>query len=344
MSMLKKNRSIVFLFSIAFLIVAAILVLQNTKEEDTSIRTLENPSLRLKWVVYSSFAHHFVALEKGFYKDEGLNVTIEPGGAGIDPIKLVASGQNDFGLASYAQILLAREKGIPVIAIAEEYITSGVVSMSLKNSNITTPYDFAGKKVGIIPGSDTWTIYHALLKKLNIDKNNITEIPVGSDLKVLFDGVVDVSTVGYITNQPIVAEERGFPVNVINPRDYGINSGGNVIFTTEEKLAENKALVKRFLKATLKGIIVSQDLNSSEVVNLVLKHNDKLNKDSELKIWEATKKHLLNSNPKTVGLMPQKTWEETALLFSESGLLKNIPNLKESYTNEIVQEILNEGI
>ena len=83
---------------------------------------VEDVSFRLKWVIYSSFAQHFVAMDKGYFKQEGLNVTIQPGGAGIDPIKLVASGADDVGLAGYAQILLARE-WLKDVQIAQEQIT-----------------------------------------------------------------------------------------------------------------------------------------------------------------------------------------------------------------------------
>src|SRR5437870_13811432 len=101
---------------------------------------------RLKWFIYSSFAHHLVAEEKGLYRDRGLQVSIRPGGVGVDPIRAVALGEDDVGLASYAQILLAREQGLPVVAVAEEYVASGVVFMSLRESGITKPQQFVGKK------------------------------------------------------------------------------------------------------------------------------------------------------------------------------------------------------
>src|SRR5438067_1223250 len=87
---------------------------------------LQPMSFRLKWFVYSAFASHFVALEQGYYREQGLNLTINPGGPGMDPIRLVATGVDDVGLADYLQIILAREKGIPVVAIGEDYVRSGV--------------------------------------------------------------------------------------------------------------------------------------------------------------------------------------------------------------------------
>lgn len=305
---------------------------------------LEAVSFRLKWFVYSSFAHYFVAQDQGCFRTQGLDVHIRGGGAGIDPIKLVASGADDAGLASYGQILLAREKGIPVVAIAEEYVKSGVVFITLKASGISKPADFVGRTVGFIPGSDTGTVYEALMSQQGIDRSKIREVPVGFDLAILFDGKVDVLTAGFISNQPIVAEQKGYPVNVIDPYEYGIRLGGNVLFTSEETLKKRRHMLKRFLDCVLKGIIDAQQLPDDKVVDLVMAQNERLDRAAELKVWKVTKDVLLSHDPKTVGLMAEATWLRTAELFKKFGLLKSVPALRDSYSNELVVEVLKEGL
>jgi len=302
---------------------------------------LEPFTLNLKWLIYSSFSSHFVALEKGYFKNEGLDVKILPGGPGVDPIKLVATDAVDVGLAGYEQILIAREKGIPIIAIGEDYVRSGVGFFSLKSSNIKNPQDFIGKKVGILPGSDKYTLYCAMMSKLNIDRKKITEIPSSADLVLLFSRTVDVFP-GFLVNQPFVAEEKGFQLNIIDPFDYGIRPGGNVYFTSEKTFKTKRAQLKAFLIGALKGIIEAPKLPDEEVVNMVLKYNDKLNKNAEIKIWRATKKLLLEKDPNKVGLMYESKWNYTANMSKEYGLINRIPDLKSCYTNTIVQEILSE--
>jgi NitT/TauT family transport system substrate-binding protein len=304
--------------------------------------TVDSLSFRLKWFVYSSFAHHLVAEDKGLYKEQRLNVTIKPGGANVDPIKTVSLGEDDIGLASYAQILLARQQGIPVVAIAEEYVTSGVVEFSLKKSGITKPEDLIGKKVGIIPGSDTATVYEALMAKQQIDRSKITEVPIGFDLTPLLTGTIDASTVGYISNQPIVVETKGYEVNIIDPHDYGIRPGGNVVFTTEKTLQEKRPALKRFLRAMVEAIELSQQLPNDEVVSMVLKRNPSLEKGSELKVWQVTKDKLLSHDHARTGVMPQETWTQTAEIFNRYGPLKQIPALSSCYTNDLINEVLAE--
>lgn len=297
---------------------------------------------RLKWLVYSSFASHIVALEKGFYSAESLDVQVLPGGPGVDPIRLVGTGEDDIGLAGYEQILMAREKGIPVVAIGEDYVRSGVGFIAPAKSKISEPKDFVGHKVGILPGTDKYTLYVALMAKLGIQRKKIEEIPIGADMGFLFNGTIDVFP-GFITNQPLIAEEKGFPVVVIDPYDYGVRPGGNVYFTSENTLKTKRSQLKRFLRATMRGIIVSQAMPDSDVVSLVLKHNSQLNRGAETKIWAATKRILLEKDPRKVGLMYDEKWAYTADISLKYGLIKSPARLNECYTQDLVKEILQEG-
>lgn len=306
-------------------------------------KTLKPFSFRLKWIIYSSFASHFVALEKGYFKAEGLDVNIQPGGPGVDPIRLVATGADDIGLAGYEQILIARDKGIPLIAIGEDYVRSGVGLFSLKTSGIDSPEKFIGKKVGIMPGTDKFTLYAALMAKLSIDRKKIEEVPVGPDLSYLFNRTVDVFP-GFVTNQPFVAEERGIQLNIIDPYDFDVRPGGNVYFTSEKTLKEKRPELKAFLRAAMKGIIESQKMTNDEVVDIVLKYNNKLDRKAETKIWQSTKDVLLEKDSTKVGLLSEEKWHYTAEISKEFGLISKPAEIEKCYTNDLVQEILREGL
>lgn len=303
---------------------------------------LQPLSFRLKWFVYSAFATFFVSLEEGYYRDQGLDLKINPGGPGMDPIRLVATGVDDVGLADYLQIIMAREKGIPVIAIGEDYVRSGAGFFALKTSGITKPKDFEGRKVGIMPGTDKHAFYLALMKKENVDRKRITEIPVAFDSTLVLNGTIDVIP-GWVTKDPFVFEERNAPVNVIDPYDYGIRPGGNVYFTSEDTLKKKRDELKRFMRATLKGIMEAQKMKDDLVVDMVIKHNEKLIKNAELKIWVSSKTILLEKDPAKLGYMSQKKWEETEALGREYGLIEKDVDLSKCYSNDIVGEIHREG-
>jgi len=291
---------------------------------------------RLKWLIYSGFGVHFVAQERGLYNAQQLNVDVRPGGPGIDPLKLVLTGESDVGLASYDQILLARAKGLPLVAIGEDTVKSGVGFMSLAESGIKTPQDFIGRRVGVMPGTDKGTMYEALMAKLAIDRSHIIEIPVQFNPAVLFNGTVEVFP-SFISNQPILARKAGFKVNVIDPDAYGITPGGNVFFTSETTLRKRQDALRRFLSAEVRATVESQTLPDAEVVAYVMKHNDALERDVEIEIWRATKSMLLPHDETGVGLMKRDTWARTAALFHQSGLLDRIPDLSKCYTNALVE-------
>jgi NitT/TauT family transport system substrate-binding protein len=183
----------------------------------------------------------------------------------------------------------------------------------------------------------------ALMAKLNIDRGKIEELPAAADLTQLFSKAVDVFP-GFVTNQPFVAQEKGFPVNIIDPYDYGVRPGGNVYFTSEETLKNKRKELKAFLRGVLRGIIDSQNMPDSEVVAIVMKYNDKLNPKAELNIWKSTKEVLLEHNPEKVGYLSQEKWQYTAEISKDYGLIKTIPPIDQCYTNALIEEIHKEGL
>ena len=138
-------------------------------------------SLRLKWLFDPGFAGEMVAAKAGFFRDLGLDVVLKPGGFESDPIKLVASASDTFGVAGADSFLLARAKGVPIVAFAAGYLQTPVVFYALTTSGITSPQGFVGHRVGYQAGQDTATVYEALLKKTSDDREKIKEIPVKFD-------------------------------------------------------------------------------------------------------------------------------------------------------------------
>lgn len=109
----------------------------------------EDVTLQLKWVTQSQFAGYYVAAEKGFYEEEGLNVTIKPGGPDIAPTQVIAGGGADVIVEWMPAALAAREKGLPLVNIAQPFKSSGMMLTCLKESGIASPADFADKTLGV---------------------------------------------------------------------------------------------------------------------------------------------------------------------------------------------------
>jgi NitT/TauT family transport system substrate-binding protein len=106
-------------------------------------------TLQLKWVTQAQFAGYYVALDKGFYEEEGLNVTIKPGGPDIAPVQVLLGGGADVMVDWMPSALAAREQGVPVVNIAQPFKSSGMMLTCLKETGITSPADFKGKTLGV---------------------------------------------------------------------------------------------------------------------------------------------------------------------------------------------------
>ena len=118
--------------------------------------TAEEVKLQLKWVTQSQFAGYYVAKEKGFYDEEGLEVTIMPGGPDISPTQVMAGGGADVTVDWMPSALAAREKGLPLVNIAQPFKSSGMMLTCLKETGITGPEDFKGKTLGVWFGGNEY--------------------------------------------------------------------------------------------------------------------------------------------------------------------------------------------
>ena len=112
----------------------------------TAAQAADDVKLQLQWVTQAQFAGYYVALDKGYYSDEGLNVTILPGGPDIAPPQVLAGGGADVMLNWMPSALAAREKGLPVVNIAQPFKSSGLMLTCWKDTGIKSPADFKGKR------------------------------------------------------------------------------------------------------------------------------------------------------------------------------------------------------
>lgn len=276
--------------------------------------------VRLKWLHQAQFAGFYVAKEKGYYQAEGLDVTLNPGGVDFPAVQMVVGGGEDFGVTAADQILLAREKQVPVVALAVIFRESPMVYFSLKSSGITKPQDFVGKRVGVKLGGNEELTYRAMMRRAGIDMKKIQEIPVKYDMSPLFTGQVDVWP-GYAINEPIVAEEQGHQVNIVWPSAYGVSLYADALFATETTIQDRPDVVERFVRATLKGWEYAIQ-HPDEAVEYTLRYSDQLKRDHELRMMRASIP-LLKPDDKPVGWMDASKWLEMEALLREQGFMKD---------------------
>jgi NitT/TauT family transport system substrate-binding protein len=294
-------------------------------------RAEEAITIRLKWLHQAQFAGYYVAKEKGYYKAAGLEATIEAGGPDFPAVQMVAGGNEQFGVTGADQVLIAREKGVPVVALAVLYRKNPFVLFALSKSGIDKPAKFVGKNIGVKIGGNEELIYRAVIKSAGVDKSQLTETPVKFDLTPLLTGQVEVWP-GYVINEVLAAQEKGFGVNIIYPADYGVTLYADTLFTTEKMLKEKPAIVRSFVAATMKGWS-DAIANPEEAAKITVKYGSKLTYEHELAMMKASVA-LLKPDDKPLGSMNEEGWKSVESLLLGGKFLKAPVAIEKAYTTE----------
>ncbi|UTV27068.1 GGDEF domain-containing protein [Photobacterium atrarenae] len=211
---------------------------------------LEPVSLQLRWLHQAQFAGFYMAKEKGFYQDAGLNVTIKPGGNHKVPITEVLSGRAEFGVGN-TEVLVAFGHGFPVTAMAAIFQHSPSVLIAKANSNIQTIHDLVGKRVMMFAGAEDAELL-VLLARNNIYLSDLEQITTSADVDDLLSGKIDAFN-GYLTNEPYYLQKQGEQPLIFNPADYGVSFYSDIIFTHQDFAQAHPDTVERFRNASLKG-------------------------------------------------------------------------------------------
>ncbi len=233
---------------------------------------LDTVSLRLDWVIGSEHAPIFVAQEKGFFKDEGIDVKILAGEGSTVVVKLVGNKNNDFGYATADQVLMAHAKGLPIKTTAVVLQNTPGAIIYPKAQPITKLEDLYGKRLGTQIKSVVDKQWEAVARMNKIDRSKITEIP--SDRVVaqaMIAGKLDAA-VAFFFNDGLLLEAKGVPTGWLMFSDLGLKSYSTSLTVHEDLIKQNPGLVRRFTKAFLKGWTYSKQ-HPDEALALFLKAN-----------------------------------------------------------------------
>ena len=246
---------------------------EDGKQAPPPANALKPVSLQLQWVTQAQFAGYYVALDKGWYKAEGIDLTIKPGGPDLVPVDLVAAGASDYGTTLLADLTVAIQKGKPVISIGQIQQVNGLLLLAKKNSGITSAKGFVGKKVGVWLGS--WEVqFNALLAKEGISPESVDVVPQGWSMEPFLRGELDVAS-AMIYNEYHVVLGHGVKaedLNIIDYADFGLGFPGDVLFTSQNQYKNDSDQCERMLRASLKGWQYATE-HPEEAAKIVLKYD-----------------------------------------------------------------------
>ena len=217
-------------------------------------------TLQLKWVTQAQFAGYFVAKDKGFYDEVGLDVTIKPGGPDINPSQVIAGGGADVVVDWMPSALATREKGVPLVNIAQVFQKSGMMLTCRNDSGVTSPDKFAGKTLGVWFGGNEYPFLNWMNKlglKTDGSAGGVKVLKQGFNVDPLLQKQADcISTMTYNEYwQVIDAGMKPEDLTTFKYEDQGVATLEDGLYTLEATLADPAMVEKlaKFLKASLKG-------------------------------------------------------------------------------------------
>lgn len=240
----------------------------------------EDVTLQLKWVTQAQFAGYYVAKDKGFYEEEGLNVTIKPGGPDIAPTQVIAGGGADVVIDWMPSALAAREAGLPLVNIAQPFKSSGLMLTCLKESGVASPADFKDKTLGVWFFGNEYPFLSwmsTLGYKTDGSAGGVTVLKQGFNVDPLLQKqAACISTMTYNEYwQVIEAGVKPEDLVTFKYEDEGVATLEDGLYVLEDKLKDPAFVAKmvKFVRASMKGWKYAE-ANPDEAAEIVLENDE----------------------------------------------------------------------
>ncbi len=281
------------------------------------------------------YAPFYVAVERGYYADEGLEIEFDYSFE-TNGVKLVGAGELPFALVSGEQVLLARAQGLPVVYVMAWFQDFPIAVAAPEASDIRAPEDLVGKRIGIplLEGASYIGI-RALLHAAGMQEQDIVLDTIGfNQVETLVAGQEEAVVV-YANNEPLQLEARGHPVSVIRVADY-VSLASNGLLTNEATLSENPELVRSMVRATLRGIedTIADPTAAFEICKKYVEGLDQLSAADQAlqrRILDASIEFWKTDRP---GYSDPQAWQNMQELLLGMGLLAEPLDLASAFSNE----------
>jgi NitT/TauT family transport system substrate-binding protein len=317
----------------------------------------DSVTLQLKWVTQAQFAGYYAALEQGFYDDEGLDVTIRPGGPDIVPEQVVLGGQAEFGINWLDNTLATRDQGGEIVNVAQVFTRSGMTEVAFKDSGIDSIEDLRGKKVGVWLGGNEHKLFAALTKNGINPQKDAKIVAQPFDMNLLLNREVDAAAAMTYNELAQVLEQKNpdtgqlyqlDELNVIKMSDVGTGALEDGVFVREDWISDenNQDIAKRFLKASFQGWVFCRD-NQEECLQIVLDNGPTLGEGHQR--WQLNEINDLiwPTNDTGIGVMNPDDFKITADIAKNYKIIKN-PATDDAYTTDYaeaaVKELKDDGV
>ncbi len=299
-----------------------------------AVEEMKTVRLPVGYVPNVQFAPLYVALEKGYFKDEGINLEIDYS-METDAVALLGANELQFAIASGEQVLLGRQQGLPVVYVTTWYGDYPVGIVSLKERNIRTIQDLQGKIIGI-PGlyGASYIGFRAMIDQVGLSEADMILMSIGyNQVEALIAREVDAAVI-YVPNEPVQLAAQGYGVNIFKVSDY-VSLVSNGLVTNEKTLAEDPALVASMVKALNKGIAETLS-NPTAAFDICKKYVENLTKENEAAQREVLSISLQFYANQPIGYAAPDSWESMRSILAKMNLVDENLDLNQAYNYDFI--------
>ncbi|MEI7579090.1 MAG: ABC transporter substrate-binding protein [bacterium] len=284
--------------------------------------------LQLKWVPQAQFAGYFVADKKGYFADENLEVEVRAGGVGINPVDVLVAGDADVAVAWTGNVLPAIAKGEDIVNIGQGFQKSGMVLVAKKKSGINAPADIKSKKIGVWAGGNE-TEPFAFIAKQGLDRDkDVQIISQAFDMNQLFNDEIQLASAMTYNELELVYENGYKPedLTVFNLDENGSGMLQDALFVKRDYLTNNKDILVRFLRASMKGwdYAVTHQEEAVDMIGMDFAAND-----------VTARPHQIKSMAQVAKLTIADKGTSEGLFYIDQTKLANTVSIAENFVKEV---------
>lgn len=322
---------------------------------DEGCATVDSVSLQLQWFVQAQFGGYYAAVDRGFYADHCLDVTIVEGGVDIVPQVQLADGAVDFAISWVPKALQSREAGADIVNIAQIFQRSGTLQVSFVEAGITSPADFEGKRIGNWGFGNEYEVFAALTEAGLDPATDVELVQQQFDMVALLEGDIDAAQAMTYNEYAQVLEAinpatgelyQPEDFNVVNYEEVGVGMLQDAIWADAQKLANDPAyrdIAVRFVAASIEGWAYCRD-NPESCAEIVTAAGSQLGQSHQLWMMNEVNKLIWPADG-GVGFIDQAAWDRTVAIAQNTANLEGATVLTEppspdAFTNDIVMEAM----
>jgi len=294
-------------------------------------------SIRFNWTYKGEFTPFFVAQEKGFYRDAGLQVELGEGKSGTQAMQVVAAGNDQFGYVPSVQVVQGITQGMPVKSIATLGKTTGMCWAAWPDIPLDGAKSLEGHKVSISTASTFFQVWDAFARKFGVDESKVDAVNVDPSARVglFLSRQVDIMADIFTANDLVIVQNRApEQLNVLKVADLNFDPLGYMLVANQSVINSDSGLVKAFVSATLKGFSAMLDNPADATAIMVRLYGDRLGAD----VLDGQIKNLIPmvvSKP-VLGRVDAAAWQQTLQLLQDAGVIDKPLPLETYMTNDFV--------